>query len=148
MSNSSKKAARFAPVVALALLLVAWLVVKQFAGQRVSPKTPPKKETAKPETANRGLNRFPDTIKYSKHAQCRMDCRHISEQEVEEILLNGKINYAKSDIGNLPECRRKYALEGQTGDGQKVRIIFAPCQKNVMVVTVIDLGKDWECDCN
>jgi hypothetical protein len=76
-----------------------------------------------------------------------MDCRHITQAEVKDILQNGTINYSKSDIGNNPECRRKYAVEGKTNDGQRVRIIFAPCQTEVTVVTVIDLGKEWACDC-
>lgn len=147
MSDSRKKAARYAPVVALALLLLAWLVVKQCAGPELQPKTLPPKESTSAATEARGLNRYPDEIRYSKHARCRMQCRFISQQEVEEILLNGKINYAKSEIGDLPECRRKYALEGLTSDRQRVRIIFAPCRKTVTVVTVIDLGKDWECPC-
>ena len=37
------------------------------------------------------------TIKYSRHAKCRMDCRHIDESEVKEILANGIINYNKEE---------------------------------------------------
>jgi hypothetical protein len=96
----------------------------------------------------RGLERRTEWLTYSKHAQCRMDCRRISKTEVEEILENGKINYRKSEIGERPECQRKYALEGRTVDGQRVRIIYAPCGKKITVVTVIDLDLENEnCVC-
>jgi hypothetical protein len=95
----------------------------------------------------RGLNRNPDRIIYSKHAQCRMDCRKIDSSEVREILQGGKINYKKSEIGDRPDCKRKYAVEGLTHDQQKVRIIFAPCKNEITVVTVIDIGREWPCDC-
>jgi len=74
-----------------------------------------------------------------------MDCRHITKSEVEDIMRNGKVNYNKSDISNA-RCPR-YALEGNTNDGQRVRIIFAQCDEKTVVVTVIDLGEEWECHC-
>jgi hypothetical protein len=95
---------------------------------------------------NRGLNRQPAQIVYSKHAKCRMGCRFIDEQEVRQILAEGSINYQKSEL-NTPDCQKKYAVEGITKDAQHVRIIFAPCQTDITVVTVIDLDKDWPCQC-
>jgi hypothetical protein len=77
-----------------------------------------------------------------------MGCRQIDETEVEDILAEGKINYAKSEIGDRPDCKRKYAVEGVTRDKQRVRIIFAPCGKEVTVVTVIDIGREWPCECD
>jgi hypothetical protein len=142
MAANRQKANRYATLVALAILVVALLVVKLLQTGNQKP------EAAQTEQqSTRGLNRQPGKINYSKHARCRMACRHISEQEVEEILKNGSINYRKSEIGERPECRRKYALEGNTNDGQRVRIIFAPCRGEVTVVTVIDLGQEWACDC-
>ena len=78
--------------------------------------------------------------------RCRMACRHIDESEVEQILQEGKINYTKSELDGA-DCKKKYAVEGLTRDKQKVRIIFAPCSDEVTVVTVIDIGKEWPCDC-
>lgn len=95
---------------------------------------------------NRGLNRNPQQINYSKHARCRMDCRKVSEIEVEELLQNGRINYKKSDLQG-ESCRKKYAVEGVSRDKQKLRIIFAPCAEEVTVVTVIDLDTEWDCAC-
>jgi hypothetical protein len=94
---------------------------------------------------NRGFDRRVSYLEYSHHADCRMDCRHISKPEVEDIMHNGSINYRKSDISNA-RCPR-YALEGTTKDDQRVRIIFAQCDNKTVVVTVIDLGEEWECHC-
>lgn len=85
------------------------------------------------------------TIVYSRHAKCRMDCRHIDEGEVKEILAKGEINYSKEEKG---ENGITYPLEGITQDGQHVRIVFAPKEKEIIVVTAIDLEKNWPCgDC-
>lgn len=102
--------------------------------------------TSNKEYKVRGLNRNPSHINYSKHAKCRMDCRHIDDAEVNDILQNGKINYNKSEL-NGNECRKKYAVEGYSKDNQHLRIIFAPCNDEVTVVTCIDLGAEWECHC-
>ncbi len=106
----------------------------------------------KPATAtdgnykSRGLDRNPTAIHYSKHALCRMDCRHIDQSEVLDILHNGKINYNKSEL-EAAECKKRYAVEGYSKDNQHLRIIFVPCHTEMTVVTCIDLGKEWECSC-
>ena len=91
------------------------------------------------------IDRNPDHLIYTKHARCRMGCRHIDESEVQEILKNGTINFGKSEPAARPDP--KYAFEGTTHDGQKVRIVFAPSQRGTVVITVIDLGNEWACDC-
>ena len=92
------------------------------------------------------FNRRPAYIHYSKHARCRMECRHIDESEVKEILADGNINFSKSDL-NADACHKRYALEGTSHDDQKLRIIVAECNDNLTVITVIDLRKDWPCNC-
>ena len=146
MPSQKRKANRYALPVALALLLVAWLVVQVLRPGSDNTRPPARQEQTERKDA-RGLNRHPEEIVYSKHARCRMDCRRISKEEVEAVLQTGTINYRKSELGDRPECRRKYAVEGHTADGQRVRIIFAPCREKVTVVTVIDLGREWACDC-
>jgi hypothetical protein len=91
------------------------------------------------------IDRHPGKLIYTKHARCRMDCRHIDEAEVEDILAKGRINYRKSEPAGRPDP--KYALEGATRDGQQVRIIFAPAKRGMVVITVIDLDTDWSCNC-
>lgn len=93
-----------------------------------------------------GINRHPSKIIYSKHARCRMDCRHIDESEVKEILETGTLNSAKIETS---EKGTSYPLEGKTHDGQRVRIVFAPKEDGTtVVVTVIDLDTDFSCSCN
>ena len=75
-----------------------------------------------------------------------MDCRHIDESEVKEILAKGEINYNKEETS---EKGITFPLEGITHDGQHVRIVFAPKENEIIVVTAIDLDKDWPCgNCN
>ncbi len=94
-----------------------------------------------------GLNRNITELVYTKHARCRMDCRHFTEKEILEILKDGKLNKQKSQPEDLP-CP-SYALEGTTSDGQKARVIFASCDQDmVKVITCIDLNKKYKCDCN
>lgn len=82
---------------------------------------------------------------YTKHAECRMDCRYISEQEVNFIRKSGNINYRKSDMQDRP-CPT-VAKEGRTKDGQMVRIVFAECDNTTKVVTAIDLENEYKCKC-
>ncbi|QEC66399.1 DUF4258 domain-containing protein [Panacibacter ginsenosidivorans] len=138
------------PLILLVVLAVIALSLKQCNNitNDVRPTIKNKKQTdtTQQDYSKRGLNRNPSHINYSKHARCRMDCRHIDEAEVKQILREGKINYTKSELKG-EDCKKKYAVEGNTKDDQKVRIIFAPCADEVTVVTVIDLGKEWVCDC-
>lgn len=91
------------------------------------------------------IDRNPAALIYTKHARCRMHCRHIDESEVQEILKQGRINYRKSEPAARPDP--KYALEGTTHDGQRVRIVFAAALRGTAVITVIDLDREWTCDC-
>jgi len=86
-----------------------------------------------------------EKIIYSRHARCRMECRHIEEREVADILKNGAINYEKIQSDSRGTT---YPLQGVTKDGQSVRIVFAPKENGVVeVVTCIDLKNEWPCNC-
>ncbi|HEY6502638.1 MAG TPA: DUF4258 domain-containing protein [Chitinophagaceae bacterium] len=104
-----------------------------------------KKDPASDVDRNRGFDRRISFIEYTLHAKCRMQCRKISKEEVEEIMQEGKINYNKSNVDGRP-CP-SYALEGVTKDDQRVRIVFGQCDLKTKVITVIDLDTDWSCDC-
>ena len=110
-----------------------------------NPNAAPGRENPRAEEDGDVINRHPDRLIYTKHARCRMNCRHIDEAEVQEILQQGRINYRKSEPAGRPDP--KYALEGTTRDGQQVRIVFAPAKRGMVVITVIDLGAEWSCDC-
>jgi hypothetical protein len=109
-----------------------------------NPNAAPGRENPRAEEDD-VINRHPDRLIYTKHARCRMNCRHIDEAEVQEILQQGRINYRKSEPAGRPDP--KYALEGTTHDGQQVRIVFAPAKRGMVVITVIDLDTEWSCDC-
>ena len=90
-----------------------------------------------------GFDRRTSHIFYSKHARCRMECRHIDESEIKEILEKGEINYSKIESDTRGKT---YPLEGVTHD-HHLRVVFAPKDDGLLVVTCIDLDKDWQCDC-
>lgn len=142
---------KWVPYLLIALMTIAIIVIRQYKKEPTpKPKTTTtdKKPNDPSRTRNnreRGFDRTTSYLEYSKHASCRMQCRKISGEEVEEIMQEGKINYNKSDL-KAGRCPR-YALEGETNDGQEVRIIFAQCNEKTVVVTVIDLEKDHACDC-
>ena len=105
----------------------------------ISPLSPPSDNPNRDE----GLDRRTSHIFYSKHARCRMECRHIDETEIKEILEKGEINYSKIES----DARGKtYPLEGVTHD-HHLRVVFAPKDDGILVVTCIDLDRDWPCDC-
>lgn len=137
-------------------LLVAVLAIVLFIVRRLQQPGPAKPKTTTTDNRrtttdpaavnrNRGFDRRISYIEYTAHAKCRMQCRKITQAEVEDIMRNGKINYNKSDVNDRP-CPT-YALEGVTNDNQRVRIVFAQCDLKTKVVTAIDLEKDWSCDC-
>ncbi|HUR65660.1 MAG TPA: DUF4258 domain-containing protein [Chitinophagaceae bacterium] len=141
---------KWAPYILIALMLIALIIIRTCRKDDVSSK--PKvthnnkpKDPAANTDRDRGFDRSTAYLEYSKHASCRMQCRKISQSEVEEIMQEGKINYNKSDL-QTSRCPR-YALEGETHDGQDVRIVFAQCNEKTVVVTVIDLGTDHACHC-
>lgn len=129
------------PYLALGIAIILLIWVKQRQGK-------PARENIRVETnaiIEDDFNRNPQKLTYSKHAMCRMDCRFITDKEVREILATGVINRSKIQRS---QKGISVPLEGKTSDGQKVRIVFAPKEKEEMVVvTVIDLEKEYACDC-
>ncbi len=128
----------------IVLIVAALLLFYLKKNQRGSFPTNPSTEISVPVITGEAFNRNAQKIIYSKHARCRMDCRHIDESEVMEILKSGKLNEAKIEEDSRGKT---YPLEGKTHDNQNVRIVFAPKQDELVVVTVIDLDKEWVCDC-
>ena len=133
-------------LVIIVLAAVLFFIRQNKRDNTTKPKTTTdKKDSAPAINRNRGFDRRISYIEYTEHAKCRMQCRKISQVEVEEIMKEGKINYAKSDVNDHP-CPT-YALEGITRDNQRVRIVFAQCDFKTKVITGIDLNTDWECHC-
>lgn len=139
---------KWVPLAIVVVLGIVFLFVKRFGKDTTTkPKTTTdrKRDPAADVNRNRGFDRRVSYIEYTQHAKCRMQCRHITQAEVEEIMKEGSINYKKSDVNDRP-CPT-YALEGITADNQRVRIVFAQCDLKSKVVTCIDLNTDWECHC-
>ncbi len=80
----------------------------------------------------------------TRHARCRMGCRHIDRAEVDAVLASGR--YVPERTRNDGECP-SHALEGPDSEGGPLRVVFADCPGEARVVTVIDLDDDFECDC-
>lgn len=138
---------KLAPFILLLLLAIILLLLRTCQssndnGKNTNNDKPEKREPNR----SRGFDRHISYIEYTKHARCRMQCRHINEAEVRDIMANGKINYHKSNVQESP-CPT-YALEGYTQDQQHLRIVFAQCDNVTKVVTCIDLDHEFECECN
>lgn len=83
----------------------------------------------------------------TKHAKCRMGCRKIDNQDIQDILKNGKINHRKSDSNKRP-CPIE-SFEGRASkDSQHIRVVAAKCSDVTKIVTVIDLGNKYNCHCD
>lgn len=85
-------------------------------------------------------------IRLTNHAKCRMDCRSIDEEEIKNILAKGTINYKKSNLNDKP-CPT-YAIEGISNDNQHIRVVVGNCNKEAVIITVIDLDEEHSCDCD
>lgn len=83
----------------------------------------------------------------TKHAKCRMDCRNINEREIKEIIGKGNLNRSKSGF-NKQHGDSTYAFEGYSYEKQHIRVVVSPKENQLVVITVIDLDKKWQCDCN
>lgn len=143
------------PYLILAVFFVVALFVRQCReGSTQTPEastTTRKIDNSKTSRSENNLERFRNPEEeyfFTKHARCRMECRRITQKEVKEIVRKADVNYNKSDL-NDPKGPT-YAVEGYTAkDRQHVRVIVAPKQKHLSIVTVIDLDKEWECpSCN
>src|SRR5436309_15910673 len=65
------------------------------------------------------FDRHPTSLIYTHHALCRMDCRHISRKEINEIIEKGIINFNKSNKQDRP-CPT-FALQSRTAGGEYIR---------------------------
>ena len=142
---------KWLPIFLVLLMAAAVFIIKTCKNNN-QPGPKPKVTTDRPQDPasnktdrDKGFDRRISYLEYSKHAKCRMQCRNISQAEVEEIMQDGRINYNKSDLQNA-RCPR-YAVEGVTSDNQRVRIVYAQCNESTTVVTVIDLETEFKCSC-
>ncbi len=143
------------PYLLLLLLLLAALLIRRCNStdnssdsQKTKTRTEDtNREEEKTDNQKSNLDVFRDPASdyyFTKHARCRMKCRHITQEEVKEIVQKAEVNYKKSELDAAQGP--KYALEGVTSrDEQHVRIIVASKQRHLTIVTVIDLENEWAC---
>lgn len=117
----------------LIIILIVFLIIKGFSWFR---------------NGNSGDESFRNSthLILTKHIKCRMDCRHITEDEIKEIIKNGEINYNKSGTGSKGDST--FALEGFSHENQHIRVVVAPESEGLVLITCIDLDKEWPCNCN
>lgn len=96
-------------------------------------------------SVNESSLRDTDHLILTKHARCRMDCRHITIEEIKEIIHKGNVNYSKSGTGKKGDDT--YALEGYDNEHQHLRVVVAPENNGLVVITCIDLDNEWSCNC-
>lgn len=84
---------------------------------------------------------------FTKHAKCRMGCREINEREIREIIVHGKVNSQKSGYDKKHDDET-LVLEGSSYQNQHIRVVLTPENDRLIIITVIDLDKDWACDCS
>lgn len=100
-----------------------------------------------PSNKNEEAN-FRDTshLLFTMHARCRMDCRSINEKEIKKVIEKGKLNTGKSGLSKQGD--ETYVLEGYSDEGQHIRVVVTPENDGLLVITVIDLDKEWVCHCD
>jgi hypothetical protein len=133
-----------APYLVLILLAVVVIFLKRWKGEYRNPSNVDKAARVT-NKRNRGFDRTLSYIEYTSHAKSRMKCRHISQEDIEDIMRGGDINYSKSEVNESP-CP-VYAVQGYTHDREHLRVIFGQCDEKTKVITCYNLDQDFECHC-
>lgn len=78
-------------IIVLIIIVVAFAIVKLLGFF--------KHDSSVGNTKDQNSYRDISHLILTKHAKCRMDCRHITEQEIKEVINTGNVNYSKSGPG-------------------------------------------------
>lgn len=77
---------------------------------------------------------------------CFMQCKNITDDEIKKLFITGTINYKKSVVHDKP-CK-KYALEGTTTQGEKVRVMCGLCDLETNIISVKNIQEEKDtCKC-
>lgn len=97
--------------------------------------------------------RLPGTVKleelqvqkreYTPNVLCKMTCNKIDTADVSQFLLQGKINYDKSDVRAQPFPT--FFIEGSL-KGQATGMTLTDCDTISKIILIINSGKD-TCNC-
>jgi|GEM_PF-4334200 len=86
-----------------------------------------------------------NSLEFVPHARCRMRCRDISQDLVEQVYLKGKVNCAKS---GEKKGDMRYALELEDTEGDNIRVIIEEENQKHIVITAIRIGGEDRCECS
>ena len=82
-------------------------------------------------------------LKYTRHGECRMNCRHVTDRNIKNLLKTGKIDWAKSTPRPHSGCP-VYRIKSNTSKRQLAGV-FGACKSSTDLVTVINTGRNWVC---
>lgn len=86
-----------------------------------------------------------NSLEFVSHARCRMRCRDVSQELVERVYLKGAVNCEKSGEKNGD---MRYALEMEDRKGDNIRVIVEDENDKHIIITVIRLGAEDQCECS
>src|SRR6478609_8308431 len=78
------------------------------------------------------FDRHPSRLTYTKHALCRMECWHVSKDDIGEIMEKGIIIFNRSNRNSRP-CP-SFVMQGIASSGQHLRVLFQQCKGETWVV--------------
>ena len=81
-----------------------------------------------------------DNYLYTGHANQRLQLREVTRQEVKQVLISG-YHEKKKDTYDEAFLAWNYAIRGKTIDSKELRVIISFHEDNMLVITVIDLGR-------
>lgn len=131
--------------VLLLFALAFWLGWNQY---QTSPAVPddPLTEEERAQFKEKDLTYQGRTLRVTKHARCRMNCRKLDAYEVQQVINQGEVNRKKSKPAQGDRCK-SLAYEGRSPDGPRARIIIGECEDAPILITVIDLDHKYDCFC-
>lgn len=91
------------------------------------------------------LRRNPSRIEYTQLALCRMDCHHISANDMTDIIKNGEINSASSDLRKRP-CPI-FTVGGVTKKGMRLSVIIEQCGTVARITNCYNPDETIICHC-
>ena len=132
-------------VLMIAILLLSFLAYKYFVPNQTIPKPSEQPAPSKPAVTTTPIGEIKAKMMqkefvYTNHALCRMECRNISKDDINEILRRGKLSPKISKLNDKP-CPT-YAFAWSTPSYQMVIAVFALCEDVTKLVTAYPLGTE------
>lgn len=92
------------------------------------------------------FDREPPQLQFSDRAECLMNCRGISNEDIEEIMKKGVINFNRSNLRGNP-CP-SFALQGRTDGGKSLVVFFSQCPDETTVIGCLTPKDATPCHCH